>query len=476
MTCETESAQKWSQILPSLLATLGALGCGTVLAWPGSYIEDCIGKNQDKQLTSPSEKVGCNVNLTEIQVSLLSSLVGLGGICVGPLGALSMAKFGKKWTMVLASIPFVLGWILMVTTDDSRQWTVFVGRFLTGMSGGSFGLFAPAYTSEIAQVHIRGALCSLQQLMVTIGVFLVHVCIVVGLSWRITTWVCLAIPVLLGVSMSFMPQSPFYLIGQGKEQEARKSLTRLRGPKYDIDSEIVQIKEAVNESRKVGSISIKKLLTQREYVTPLCISLVLMFLQQVSGVNAIVAFIPTILEGSQILWFSAMQVIGTAVSILLVDRFGRRVLLIVSDVFMALSLSTLALCFILEDQYEGKELFSTLQLVSLMLYIFTFSIGFGPLPWVLNAELFPKEAKGPASAACASFNYLCAFLVVVSEQSLVNALKEEGTYFLFAALCGLGAVFVYFCVPETKGRSEEDMKRHFLKNKTPEASVHQCIT
>jgi len=457
---EHEKGRKWSQILPAFIATLGAFGCGTVLAWPAVALP---------KLDESVCGTDCDITISKDEASFLSAVSNLGGMCVGPFAAILMLKFGKKWTMIILSVPFVVGWVLLVFANGLGM--LYTGRILTGFSGGAFGLVAPAYTTEISETSIRGALGSLQQLMCTLGVLLVDV-LRKYVSWQVSTWICMVFPLLLGLGMIFMPQSPFYLISKNREEDAKKSLSRLRGPTFNAEAEIKLIRTAVEESQAIGSVSIKTLFLNREYLTPLCISLVVMFLQQFSGINAVIAYTPKIFEAAHstmdedlsTILVALMQVVGTAIAVLVVDRFGRKFLLIFSDTMMALSLAALGTYFYLQHEGNDVESLSWLPVVSLMVFIFSFAIGFGPLPWVLNSELFAKEAKGPAAAICASFNWMCSFLVVKFEPDMEDALGNYGAYFLFAAICALGALFILVVVPETKGRSEEQMREYFKKS------------
>jgi len=308
----------------------------------------------------------------------------------------------------------------------------------------------------------------LQQLMVTLGILLTDI-LAKYVSWRVTTGICIVVPTLMGLLMFFVPQSPFYLISKRREADARKSLTRLRGPSFNVDAEIRQIQAAVEESEAIGSVNLLDLVRKREYLRPLLISMVVMFLQQFCGINAVISYTPAIFqaahstmdEGTSTILVAVTQVVGTGIAVLVVDRFGRRVLLIASDGLMCVSLCALATYFTLLNDGKDVESISWLPLVSIMCFIFAFAIGFGPLPWVLNSELFPKEAKGPAAAICASFNWLCSFLVVKFEPNLEDVMNNHGAYFLFSAICGLGTLFIIVFVPETRGKTEEQMREYF---------------
>merc|ERR1712154_364707 len=157
------------------------------------------------------------------------------------------------------------------------------------------------------------------------------------------------------------------------------------------------------------------------------------------------------------------QFLFVFVSMLLVDRFGRKMLLIISDVLMGVSMIALGIYFVLKETESENTIdkLAFLPITATMLFIASFSIGFGPLPWLLNSELFPREAKALASSLGGMFNWSCAFLVVYFYPMAETALTKYYCYFFFALVCLLGSVFIIAFVPETKGKTEEDMKNYF---------------
>ena len=197
-----------------------------------------------------------------------------------------MSKFGKKWTMISLGLPFAGGIILIMLAKNSAM--LIIGRLFYGFSSGAFGLLAPSYTSETAEQSIKGALGSLQQLIVCLGVLFVGI---LGkyMEWRTMTGIFLFIPILMGIWMFFMPESPVFLVSKMRMDEAKKSIKFLRGPKFDADSELSEITANVKASQDIGSIGLVSLVKTKHYLVPALISMMVMFLQQFSGVNAVLA-------------------------------------------------------------------------------------------------------------------------------------------------------------------------------------------
>ena len=198
-----------------------------------------------------------------------------------------MPRIGKKWTMIILALPFIAGWVLIVFAVNAPM--LYIGRLLTGFAAGAFGLLAPSYTSEIAEPNIKGALGSLQQLIATFGVLFVTV---VGkyVTWKVLSGILLVFPTLMAVWMFFMPESPVFLVSKGRREDAKKSLLFLRGPNFDVSTELATIEESVEASKAVGSVGFTTLISNKVYLAPILLSMVLMFLQQFSGINAVISY------------------------------------------------------------------------------------------------------------------------------------------------------------------------------------------
>ncbi len=233
----------------------------------------------------------------------------------------------------------------------------------------------------------------------------------------------------MGVIMIFMPESPFYLLMKGKEAEARKSLQWLRGNQYDIEDEFLEMLATRKKQQDIGTISMKEFLSNRVYILPGLIMIVLMFIQQYSGVNAVFFYLTEIFNkadvglssGLSATLVSLVQVIGTGFAVLIVERLGRKVLLMTSAVGTCISIVALGAFFYLDENKRCEYIYDNgtttlepdfgacdnnsdidpstvedlgwLPLTSLIVYVFTFSVGFGPLPWMMNGEFFSIESK-----------------------------------------------------------------------------------
>lgn len=320
--------------------------------------------------------------ISEADFSWVGSFVTLGAALVCLVIGSIIQVVGRKLTMLLLVIPFTLGWALV--TFATNLTMLFVGRFLLGVSGGSFCVAAPTYTGEIAQSSIRGTLGSYFQLMLVIGVLFSYV---VG-SWTTVfalNLICASIPIIFGAIFMFMPETPTFLISKGKKEAAAKSLKWLRGSEYDYSHELAEL-QAQHEAEKKNKVSIFTALGRRSTKKALFISLGLMFFQQMSGINAVIFFTKKIFDaadtgidsGIATIIVGIMQVISVFVSSIIVDKLGRRLLLLPSAIVMTVCTILLGIYFFMKDQNkESVASMGWLPIASLCVFIVLFSIGFG---------------------------------------------------------------------------------------------------
>lgn len=367
-------------------------------------------------------------------------------------------SIGRKTTMLALIIPFSAGWSLVIWAQN--VYMLYVGRFLLGIAGGSFFVAAPIYIGEIAEKDVRGTLGSFFQLMVTCGILLVYV---IGYYMNVFTFsiVCALIPLVFGAIFVFMPESPHYWVQRNNTDNAIKALKWLRGNNYNYNDELEEL-YAENAEIKNNSLNIIDLLKKRATKRALMISLCLMFFVQMSGINAVIFYTGFIFEKSDTgidatlaaAIVGAMQVIATFSASMVIDRLGRRKLLLASVSIMCICHVLLGAYFYLLDHHKEKaEKIGWVPINALCIYIIAYSLGFGPIPWVLIGEIFATEIKGFASSISGSVAWLLAFLVTKSFTNIRDIIGLGQTFWLFASFSLAGTVFVWFLIPETKGKS-----------------------
>lgn len=433
----------------------GAVAAGTLLGWTSNISKEMkLGNYND--LSIDDNALGWIGSFTALGAMLMCFPIGI--IC---------DLLGRKLTMLLLIIPFCVGWLLLIFANSLAM--VYVGRFITGMAGGAFCVTAPLYTSEIAEKEVRGALGSYFQLLLTVGILFSYI-LAKYISILAYNIVLAVIPLVFGVVFILQPETPVYLLKKNKEDEARKALRRLRGSAYDVDAELKVLKAVIeNDARSKVPFteSIKRKATQRAFL----ISFGLMFFQQFSGVNAVIFYTGDIFEAAgaaldskdATIIVGAIQVAATFVSSLVVDKFGRKILLLGSDFFMALSGILLGVFFSIKDNaladQDTIDRISFLPILALSVFLIVFSLGFGPIPWMISAEVYPAEVKSAASSAAGTFNWFLAFLVTKFYIDVKGAVGGDVTFYIFSAISLIGTVFIYFFVPETKGKSLEQIQK-----------------
>ncbi|XP_063208891.1 solute carrier family 2, facilitated glucose transporter member 8 isoform X1 [Chroicocephalus ridibundus] len=454
--------------LAAFAAVLGPLSFGFVLGYSSPVIPE-LRKIDDPKL-----------RLDGSQASWFGSVVTLGAAAGGILGGYIVDKVGRKLSLMLCSVPFVFGYIVIISAQN--VWMLYFGRLSTGLATGITSLVAPVYISEVSHPKVRGMLGSCVQLMVVTGILGAYVA-GITLKWRWLAVLCSFPPCIMLLFMSFMPETPRFLLNQSKRSEAIAALCFLRGPHADHAWECGQIEASVQEE----GLNLSEFKNPSIY-RPLLIGVALMFFQQATGINAVMFYAETIFEDANFkdsrmasVVVGSIQVCFTALAAIIIDKTGRKVLLYVSGVIMALSTALFGLYFkiILPDGNNSsnpdvwftlnsaspgaESSISWLAVVSLGLFVAGFALGWGPVPWLVISEIFPLKAKGISSGACVLTNWIMAFLITKEFNDFIGFLTSYGTFWLFSAFCCLSVIFTAFYVPETKGQTLEQIETYFRR-------------
>lgn len=395
---------------------------------------------------------------TFAQQAFVGSLL-VGAVLGAALSGFSADALSRRRTKIVSGSVYVLGALGSAAAQTSGE--LIAARFVLGIAVGAASFVSPMYISELAPKRIRGGVTSFNQLMVVSGIFVAYV-----VNWALKgvpgDWHWMlglgAVPGLaLAVGMYFQPYSPRWLVEQGRRDEARDVLRRARSDADDVEEELDEIEE---DAREEGGL--------RELFSPgvramVGLGLVLAVAQQLIGVNTVIYYAPTILKFTGISTGSAItealsvgitNLVFTIVAILLLDRIGRRPLLIVGTIGCIVTLAVLG-TFFASGTLQND--FSWLALVCLIAYIASYAIGLGPVFWLMISEIFPLRVKSAAMSVSTVGNWTSNFLVSSFFLSLTGAITKEGTFWLYGAFGVLALLFFVFRLPETKDRSLEEI-------------------
>jgi sugar porter (SP) family MFS transporter len=330
-------------------------------------------------------------------------------------------------------------------------------------------MIVPLYIAEIAPADRRGALVSLNQLMITIGILLSYIVGVIFApieGWRYMFGVALIPALVLGIGMFLLPESPRWLFEHGQLDKARAVLGRSRSPE-EVDLELREMDEIKRLEQEQARVSYRELLAP--FVRPaLVIGIGLAIFQQITGINTVIYYAPTILQGvgfseagaiaATALGVGVVNVGFTILAVRIIDRAGRRPLLIIGLIGMVVSLVLLGVVFF-QGSTSGAA--GVLATVCLGLYIASFAISLGPVFWLMISEIYPLRIRGTAMSVASIANWGSNFLVALTFPVLLAALGGAGSFWLFAVLGIVAWIFVYFRVPETKNRTLEEIEASF---------------
>ena len=390
---------------------------------------------------------------------LLVSAALIGAVCGCILSGRVTDLIGRKRTILITAAIFILGSILSAIATSFVA--LISGRIAIGVAIGVASYSAPLYISEMAPPNLRGGLVTLNQLAITVGILLAYVVDAVFAgsgNWRWMFAFGVVPAVALEVGIALLPESPRWLLLHQHKAEGLQVLTRIRDTQ-DIQAEV----DDIIEHAKSGSGRFMDLISPTVLRVILC-GVALAVIQQITGINTVIYYAPTIFQQagfhsalSSILATAGVglvNVLMTIVSIPLLDKIGRRPLLLASLGGMGVSLVALGLGFAI-----GGVALKWIGLLSLAIYIASFAIGLGPVFWLLISEIFPLSVRGQAASVATMANWLSNFVVSLTFLSLLKSLGNVSTFLLYAALSLVGLWFCFRFVPETKGVPLERIER-----------------
>nr|BBH86583.1 MFS transporter [Thermosporothrix sp. COM3] len=450
----TRPARTERPISATFVALVAALG-GLLFGYDTGVVSGALLFLKDTFHLSPGQQ--------EIAVSSV-----LVGAIIGALGAGQINNIlGRRKTLLLLGVVFTIGAILIAVAPNFPFFLVW--RVIIGLAIGAAASVVPVYISEMSPPKSRGALVSLNQLAVTLGIAISYWADLgfarANLGWR-PMFATSAIPgIILFLGMLMSPETPRWLASKGRWTDAERVLRRIKG--IDPERGIAEIHQSLleEEQRAIGAGELFKPGLRRALLVGMGIAAI----QQLVGINTVIYYAPTIFQAagapsasSAILATSivgVVNVLATIVSLFLVDRLGRRPLLLIGTAALAIVLFFMGLFF--TPQFASHV--RVLILVALICYIIAFAISLGPVFWLMSAEIFPTRVRAIGASLCSFTNWLLNFVVSISFLSLVNAIGQTWTFWIYAILSVLGFIFCLKLVPETKGRTLEQIEHYWMQ-------------
>ncbi|KAJ4716473.1 Polyol transporter like [Melia azedarach] len=427
-----------------------------------------------------------DLKISDVQVEILVGILNLYSLIGSAAAGKTSDWIGRRYTIVLAGAIFFVGALLMGFATNYAF--LMVGRFVAGVGVGYALMIAPVYTAEVSPASSRGFLTSFPEVFINAGILFGYISnygfskMSLHLGWRMMLGVGAIPSVLLAVGVLAMPESPRWLVMQGRLKDAKKVLDKTSDSKEEALLRLADIKEAagipqdcnddvvVVQKRSHGEGVWSELLL---HPTPVVRHIIIAaagihFFQQASGIDAVVLYSPRIFEKAGItssndkllatVAVGFVKTIFILVATFLLDKVGRRPLLLSSVAGMIFSLATLGLSLTIIEHSHEKLIWAVALAISTVLsYVAFFSIGMGPITWVYSTEILPLKLRAQGASIGVIVNRVTSGVISMSFISLYKGITIGGAFFLFAGIASVAIVFFYTCLPETQGKTLEGM-------------------
>lgn len=396
--------------------------------------------------------------LSTIQQEVIVSTLLIGALIGALMGGLIADAFGRKKTLFLTLVLFFIG---VLTLTEANSFNSFlIGRFISGLAIGIVSMAAPLYIAEMSPPENRGALVSLNQLCITIGILLAYIVTYAYSStanWR-DMFAFGFIPIVIQfIGLFFVAETPSWLISHQKREAADKILHRIR-----VSHKGEHLVQENNEEDSPSKKNFKALFSPAVRL-PFLIGIGVAVFQSVTGINTVIYYAPQIFqlagyESAQTALFATVlvgiiNVIVTIIALWLIDRIGRRPLLIAGLIGMAASLIVLGISFLSTGDAAGLT-----AIFAMIVYVAFFAVSLGPVAWLIISEVYPLGIRGRAMGIATFANWVSNYFVSLTFLTLMENLGTSGTFWLYAIICFLGLWFVIKLVPETKGKTFEQIQ------------------
>ncbi len=411
---------------------------------------------------------------TELKEIIVSSVL-LGAMIASPISGRLTDRFGRRRLMLLTSGLFIAG--TMIAALAVNVYGIIAGRILIGLAIGMGAYTAPLYIAEVAPFELRGALVTLNQLAITIGIlcsYLINYAFTnIDGSWRWMFGIGFVPALLLSLGMIVLPESPRWLVKQNQSDKAKRILQQLRCTD-NVSEEMADIQRSLT----MRPTSFREIFSP--WVLPvLFLGAMMGFIQQVTGINTIIYYAPTIFQlagfqdaSSSILatvGIGVVNVLATVAAIFCLDRIGRRPLLLTGLAGMGLTLAVLSLAFYIG---ANSPMLRWVAMTCTFLYIICFAFSLGAMLWLLVSEIFPLEVRATAMSVAILSCWFWNFVVSATFLTLLNQFGPSLTFLGYTVMCVFSLIFCYYKVPETNGVTLEQIENN-IRQRLPLRHIGQ---
>ncbi|XP_055850763.1 facilitated trehalose transporter Tret1-like [Episyrphus balteatus] len=442
-----DPVKEYRVFLVSVIANLAYFSLGTCIGWTSPIIP----KLRDHTADSPLSK-----SIGQVEEGWISSFIAIGALIGCPIAGPLSARIGRKWSLLSSALFFTAAFAFLLIANNI--WFIYAARILQGVGVGLVCTTMPTYIGEIATSKTRGPAGSLLTVFMVLGILYVY-SIGPFVAYMTLQWCCLAIPILFFVTFSCMPETPYFYAMKGLKREGIKSLQFLRGQNAKtVEEEMDQIQIGV-DADMCNTGTVKDIFTNRGYRKAFIIVCGLLTFQQLSGTSAVTFNSQSIFTSAKstldpaiaTIIIGLVQLVANLVTPFIVERAGRKLILMISALGMCLALSALGTFFYIQAFGDASAIL-WIPIPALIFFNALYSVGFGPVPWVVMGEILPSNIKSSVSSISTTVNWLVTFVVTRWYPEL-NALGSYYAFWLFGGLCILAFFFILFVVTETKGLS-----------------------
>ncbi|XP_027201191.2 facilitated trehalose transporter Tret1-like [Dermatophagoides pteronyssinus] len=462
----------WLIYMATFGAQLLSLSFGMTMGWTSIANEEL---DSNFNITNPNDHWKTPVIPNEMEKQLIASIWTIGSVFGGFTSGYLIDKFGRKKVLIALGIPFTLAWLMIGLAQSSLM--IIIGRIINGFGVGISMATIPRYLAEICTPKIRGYIGMTVGYFACLGMFMVNIFNVLNFHWNHLGFLAI---ILMMIIMFFMPESPIWCINfiSDKDKairEAEKNLKRFRSNDSDLQQEINDIIEMKNTSDKTNETnhldgSLIRSIRRKDIYKPFFISMLLMTFQQFCGASIVIYSMNDIFRTSGSTLSSkqsssvtnGIMLVMVIIGSFLIDRFGRRILIMISGAAQALSIGILGIYYY-QHISDIQQSSSLLPIICVSIFVSGYSLGMGGICWLIIAEITPPQAVWLVMSISSVYSGIGTFIMIVSTKSFFHILKEYGTYWLFTVINIIIIIFGYF-LPETKGRTIDEISKIFKYN------------